>query len=421
LVAAAGLAAAASGCRRPPLSATTATDGPAGSSAEHGHDAGRGGPDVRTDTAATEADAGSLSEGGAPDAARADTRDAGPDAGSDADQSAMVSLPSGRLVPVSGTLDALAIDGDGVYWVTVDNQPWALDAGSSTPRPLAPAAGLSVVCLGTGRLAAAGDALFWTATRRDDTTLTSELHRTEKRGTDVVLVAGLVYADPADVVVDAEHVYWNEGTGSNDGRSPGALVRAIARDAAPGTAPRTLISVSPFDLIAEVAIIGQTLYWVDVGVVGTTVFIPGTQSARLDLLWAGQSAGAFVATAWLVRGYRGDLYGSHRIDLWHQALLRIPGDRSPSVDLAPIDGADEIVFIDDWALVSQPSDSCGNPKHALVAISITQPGTVVHFADDLATPVLLGDMLVFGDGHGQLHLVPPDDLRATLLAATRGR
>jgi hypothetical protein len=95
-----------------------------------------------------------------------------------------------------------------------------------------------------------------------------------------------------------------------------------------------------------------------------------------------------------------------------------PGSSTP-FDLAPIDGEDNIVFVDDWALVSVPTNSCGNHRHSLVAVRTSgSPGIVVPLADDLGTPAVLGTDLAFVDITGQVHTSTLDQVRAALPPAS---
>jgi hypothetical protein len=411
------------GCGARPLSAGAATDASRDTETRDPPDAG--GATIDDGAVATGAQSFRGGPSDAADDGSADDSSADDAPSWAGDARLLAPLRSTQVVPVAGTLDALAIDGDGVYWVTKDNQLWALDTGSSMPRPLARARGASLLCLGMARLAVAGNDLFWNTGPFDRQTLKSELHRTAKSGADVVLVDGLTLADPPEVAVDGARVYWNEGAGSFNAMSPGAMVRSLSRDAAPGTVPRTLTTVSPFSTIAGIARVDSTLYWIDVAIVGATVYHPFLRGANADALWEQQSLGAVEPRleAWLVRGYGGDLYVEHPIDSYGtRRLARIPADGSPPVDLAPMKHADEIVFIDQWALVSEGSESCGDPHHTLIAIPTTPPGgPVVQLADDLATPAILGSALVFGDAHGQLHVVALDEVRATLASAVSAR
>ena len=99
------------------------------------------------------------------------------------------------------TAKVLAADGDGIYWVTGDNQLWMLATGSDTPRQLAADSNPMRGSNDYAALMAKGNALFWTASilAPSGQYLQSPLHRTQKTGGDVVLAltsndGGFIYA-----------------------------------------------------------------------------------------------------------------------------------------------------------------------------------------------------------------------------------
>ena len=80
--------------------------------------------------------------------------------------------------------------------------------------------------------------------------------------------------------------------------------------------------------------------------------------------------------------------------------------------------ADNIVFVDDWAVVSVPASNCGNYQHQLVAVPTAAPGgPVVQLADDLGTRAVLGTGLAYVDLMGQVHTSTLDQVRAALAAS----
>jgi hypothetical protein len=358
-----------------------------------------------------------------PDSGGGSPRDAGATSdGGGAPGIPAVSLPSRQIGPLTGATDTIAADANGVYWLNHDNQLWMVGAAAGdVPRQLAAETGPSIICSGYGRLAAADDQLFWIAEwSGPGNTLNGALHRTSTTGDDVALVNDIAYGDPIDVVVDATDVYWNEGMG--DGAPPPAtFVRALPRDAAPGTSPQALVTVPGFEQVASVALVGSDLYWTTV-FLGTTVFMPQLQRADLGQLRLGTvSAPTLVASnAWMVRGHEGDLFLDQAIDLWHTALARVPESLGPATDLASFgDSAlGEIVFLDRWALTSVESGGCGSLRYTLLAIPTDAVGPTVQLAADLVTPAVLGEDLAFIDAAAMLHLVSVDDVRAALAGVT---
>src|SRR3954468_6182879 len=84
------------------------------------------------------------------------------------------------------TAQVLAADGDGIYWVTGDNQLWMLPTGSDTPRQLAADPNPMEHANYYAGLMARGNALFWTASilAPNGHYVQSPLHRTQKTGGD---------------------------------------------------------------------------------------------------------------------------------------------------------------------------------------------------------------------------------------------
>jgi len=128
--------------------------------------------------------------------------------------------------------------------------------------------------------------------------------------------------------------------------------------------------------------------------------------------------GARVA---LVVAERGDLFAVYWSDLWTTRLARLTGgDGSSFTAVAEVpNGVDEMLFVDDWVLLSVGSGSCGNPNHRLVALSTTaSPSQVVPLADGLAAPPVMGPAgLTFVDQDGRLLAASIDDVRAALATA----
>ena len=134
-----------------------------------------------------------------------------------------------------------------------------------------------------------------------------------------------------------------------------------------------------------------------------------------------------IGNSWFVQPHDGDLYveiisGPSYLPGAHVDLARESQDLTGLVDLAPIGNGNEdnIVFVDDWALVSVPSGSCGDYHHKLIAVSTAAPGgPVVQLADDLGTPAVLGTELAFVDLAGQVHVSTLDQVRAALAPAAK--
>ena len=397
---------------------------------------GRAGPSDAGPTSSSDAlgDGGVWAgvDAGLRDAAASDSgRDAGgtPDMGQGmgrrdagaADAATIISPLASTVVAQNvGTVDVLAADGATLYALTHDNVLWALDGGSATPRRLAQDAGTSPTCGAIHRLAQDGTDLFWSA----QYALT--LHRTAKNGaTDTVIATGNTFTDFPLVAADETRVYWVEGNGGYDVSSPGAVIRALPVDAAPGTTPTTLVEVPYMDLITGMTVAGPTLYWVHTWL-GTTMPQASLDEEAITALLAPQPlAPSSIGASWFVQPHDGDLYveiisGPSYLPGAHVDLARESQDLTGLVDLAPIGNGNEdnIVFVDDWALVSIPSGACGDYRHSLIAVPTAAPGgPVVHLGDDLGTPAVLGTELAFVDLTGQVHLSTLDQVRAALAPA----
>ena len=365
-----------------------------------GADAGRG------DAAVTSAgpDAGP-SGGGTPD-------------GGAADAATVVSPLASTVVAQNvGTIDALAIDGATLYGLTTDNALWMLEPGSTAPQLLAQdATPVGFSCGHDSRLALTASDLFWLARSTDTTNdLLTGLHRTARSGSgDTLIATGVAYSPYPMVAADDTRVYWIDGADTSDGGRAG-LIRTLPVDAAPGMTPTTLVADNGGYDISAITLAGPTLYWVSTYQY-TTVFQPGLfKEAVTDLFAAHPPAPTPLGESWFVQPHGSDLYIEVIRDLWHQNLARRSSGGS-TVSLAPIGGpADSIVFVDDWALLSIPSDSCGDYRHQLVAVPTATPGgAVVQLADDLSTPAVLGTELAFVDLVGQVHTSTLDQVRAAL-------
>lgn len=219
------------------------------------------------------------------------------------------------------------------------------------------------------------------------------------------------------VAADDTRVYWIEEAESSDG-NPGGVVRTLPVDAEPGMAPTTLVPVNGGYTISTIALAGPTLYWVSIFDY-TTAYEPRVYEETVsDLLLVPQTPSpTYLGESGWVFPHDGDLYVEVIVNLAQQDLARRLPNGS-TLELAPIQFADNIVFVDDWALLSVPSDSCGDYRHQLVAVPTATPGgPVVHLADDLSTPAVLGTELAFVDVMGQVHTSTLDQIRAALGAS----
>src|SRR5579863_234323 len=350
------------------------------------------------------ADANGRDAGAADDAGPANPRT--PDGGSVDAATTGSGLVSTIVAENVGTIDALAIDGATLYGLTNTNILWVLDPGSAMPRPLAQdATPVGSSCGHDSRLTLNASDLFWLALPTDSSSpLPTVLHRTERSGAgDTLMATGIPAAPYPMVAADDTHVYWIEEALSSDG-NPGGVVRSLPVDAAPGMAPTTMVPVTgAYDILAMTAA-EETLYWVS-AFSYTTVPKPQLDAEAVsDLLASQPPTPTNLGESWWAYPHDGDLYVSASPAFEQLDLARRSPDGS-IVKLAPVQDADNIVFVDDWALVSVPSGTCGNHHHQLVAIPTATPGgPVVQLADDLGTPAVLGTELAFVDLAGQVHI-----------------
>ena len=220
-------------------------------------------------------------DAGAPRALDAAMPPASVDAGADAGpvvRPARATLLTGADL---STAEVLAADGDGIYWVTGDNQLWMLPTGSDTPLQLAvdqtPTKGLSR----SVSLVVGGDALFWSAwvLAPGGQYYQNPLHRTRKTGGDVVLLANCTCWSPR-LAADDGHLYFPQGNVA----AVNEMIVALPLDADPGTAPTPL---APLEFDAEpfaVAVDDQYVYW-------TTDQVDSTVQLGKDPLTRGDKAG----------------------------------------------------------------------------------------------------------------------------------
>jgi hypothetical protein len=371
-----------------------------------------GSPDARTVDPTDAAISGAGRDAGAGEA-RA------PDSGSLAPGTVVSPLVSTVVAENVGTIDALAIDGATLYGLTDENAVWVLEAGSTVPRLLAQdAAPVGSSCGHDSRLAFNASDLFWLARpTAAPAPVGTVLHRTERSGSsDTLMATGVASAPYPMVAADDTHVFWIEEAESSDG-NPGGVVRTLPVDAAPGTAPTTLVPVKGAYDITAMTLAGPMLYWTSVFNY-TTVPMPQLYADTVsDLLAPQPPTPTYLGESWWVYPHDGDLYVDTVPSFEHLDLARRLPDGS-TVNLAPIEDADNIVFVDDWAVVSVPAGSCGNNQHQLVAVPTATPGgPIVQLADDLSTPAVLGTVLAFVDITGQVHTSTLGQIRGALAAS----
>ena len=339
------------------------------------------------------------------------------DASGARDAGAVVVQLASAVIPARGMPDAIAIDDDGVYWTTTDNGVWALDTAATQPRRLAADnPDSSLFCLAAGRLAAGKRHVFW---RSPDATL----RRALKDGSaEAILADRLRYVSDPTVRTDADRVYWSDGDGNPtpDLDGPGAVIDALAQDAAPGTTPSLITSVDWILEVDDFAISGGVLYADTLPTTGTTVPIPGLEKMVLGV----SAQGPATLTSLRIAGSSprpsgGDLFFIHYLGLHERALSVLRGGASDPTDIASIDelGADDIIPFDDWILISVPRWSCGDRQHRLVAVPTTPGRPMVQLAGDMGTRAVLGASFAYGDLAGNVHLATLAQLRAALISA----
>jgi hypothetical protein len=210
--------------------------------------------------------------------------DAVPDGGAPAaaaDAGAAVAhalIPTTVLAAGPAATIQIAGDGRGVVGITSSNGLWALGAGETTPRALVPdGAAPSPHAYLYGQLILAGDDVYWV-----DRIVGALHHVRRDGGGDDVLKSNLIR--PGTLATDDERVYWSECTYVGEG---GGVIRALARGAAPGTAPTTLVSLDPLDAVESLAVSGGVVYWVQFISVDATIYISGLFTAPTATLLAG--------------------------------------------------------------------------------------------------------------------------------------
>ena len=334
-------------------------------------------------------------------------RDAGPgdtgarDSGSSVAGTVVSPLASTVVAANVGTIDALAIDGATLYALTNENAVWVLEPGSTAPRILAQgAAPAGSVCGHDSRLAFNSSALFWLARPTAAPAAVGEvLHRTERSGsTDTLMVTGISSAPYPVVAADDTRVFWIEEAESSDGNS-GGVVRTLSVDAAPGTAPMTLVPVKAAYDIITMTLAGPTLYWVT-AFNYTTVPKPATRCRGSERPVGAPTAHTHSSRRVLV-GVSARRQSRCRCRRAFRAMgprPQVPGrlDGEPCAD----SGRRQCRLRRRLGGGLGPFRFCGNYHHQLVAMPTAAPGgPVVQLADDLVH-VWSGDRARLCRSHG---------------------
>src|SRR5262245_50391782 len=283
----------------------------------------------------------SMGDGGTPPA----TADAATDAGPVVRPALTTLLTSADLTNAR----VLAADGDGIYWVTGDNQLWMLPTGSDTPRQLAtdpkPMGGPNY----QPALLARGNALFWTAwiLAPNGQYYQSPLHRTHKTGGDVVL-ANCPCA-PSQLAADDAYLYFPQGNVADEN----GMIVALPLDAEPGTAPTPLAPLGFDGVLSSVAVDDRYVYWTTYPVASTIQIGTGpvTRSDKAGLLAGNGNRSEFVAD-WVsallpVGGALYVVYTPAGRGWWVGRL-----DQNGARSILPLPGGSTLLVLDRWAVTA---------------------------------------------------------------------
>jgi hypothetical protein len=315
------------------------------------------------------------------------------------------------------TAEVLAADGDGIYWVTGDNQLWMLPPGSDAPRQLAadpnPMRGANYYAA----LLAKGNALFWTASilAPNGQYLQYPLHRTQKTGGDVVLAD--CPCGPPELAADDAYLYFPQGRVEDDT----GMIVALPLDADPGTAPTPLAPLGFDGVLSSVAVDDQYVYWTTYPV-GSTIQVgagPVTRGDKAGLLAGNEIFSEFIAGwASALRPVDGALY----------AVFTPPGrdwwvgrvDQNGARSILPLPGGNTLLVLDRWVVTATTGDSTV-PRGKILAApagAVAGDGAVaVEIADDVkVAPVIGSPGLVFIDSGGHLRAMSAPDLGTAVAA-----
>jgi len=315
------------------------------------------------------------------------------------------------------TAKVLAADGDGIYWVTGDNQLWMLPTGNDTPHQLGDDPNPMRDANYYAALLATRNALFWTASilAPNGQYLKSPLHRTQKTGGDVVLAN--CPCEPRELAADDAYLYFPQGSVADET----SMIVALPLDADPGTAPTPLAPLGFDGVLSSVAVDDQYIYWTTYPV-DSTVQIgtgPVTRGDKASLLAGNGIFSEFVAGwASALRPVDGALY----------AVFTPPGgdwwvgrvDQNGARSILPLPGGNTLLVLDRWVVTATTEDSTV-PRGKILAApggAVAGDGAVaVEIADDvMVAPVIGSPGLVFVDSGGHLWAISTRDLGTAVAA-----
>ena len=310
------------------------------------------------------------------------------------------------------TAEVLAADGDGIYWVTGDNQLWMLPTESDTPLQLAVDQTPTKELNRSVSLVAGGNALFWSATvlAPGGQYYQNPLHRTRKTGGDVVLLANCTCWSPR-LAADDGHLYFPQGNVA----AVNEMIVALPLDADPGTAPTPL---APLEFDAEpsaVAVDDQYVYWTTDQVDSTVQFgkDPLTRGDKAGLLAGNKSYAQFLAgTFSFLQPSGGELYFRD-----YERVGRV--DQNGRQSTLPLPAGNAILVLDSWVLTADTEVAAYHGKiYAAPLDAVAGDGSVaVQIADDvMVAPVTGPPGLVFVDAGGHLLAVSAQDLGVAVAA-----
>ena len=318
------------------------------------------------------------------------------------------------------TAKVLAADGDGIYWVTGDNQLWMLPTGSDTPGQLAADPNPMRDSNYNAALLATRNALFWTASilAPNGQYLRSPLHRTQKTGGDVVLAN--CPCRPPELATDDANLYFPQGNVADET----AVIAVLPLDADPGTAPTPLVRLGFDGVLSSVAVDDQYVYWTTYPV-SSTVQIgegPVTRGDKASLL-AGNGNFSELVADWVsaMRPVDRKLYvvfAPPWLD-WFVGRVDPNGARSN----LPLPGGSTLLVLDRWVVTATTQDST-YPRGRMIAApagAVAGDGSVaVAIADDvMVAPVIGSPGLVFVDRSGHLRAMSALDLGTAVAAGQR--
>jgi hypothetical protein len=304
-----------------------------------------------------------------------------------------------RLTTESVEAVQLATNGSAVFGLTADSGVWSLAAGDTSVHVLVSPAAPPTARWGSG-IAASGSDVYWLDK------INGTLHRTHADGSgDDVLADGL--NSPDTLAIDDTRVYWSEVSYLGEG---GGRIRSLPRDAAPGGAPATLVSVGLMNAISSLAASRGTLYWTAFISIGSTVYYASLFAGSTDTLLSGGSGSSIDGSnPYAVTATGGAVfYGYHR-DLWTTVLVDLPSASGPGnlLSILPVNvGLAGLAATDSWLIVTGDS-SVGTDLY----IAPRHGAGLVRIAQGLRTPAIVGPAgVTFIDASGALVFIKTDDL-----------